>query len=653
MAIYRLRRWFGPLAAGAVFVVPLIAFAIIFINFIQGGIGILMAKSLKNPIVIVFAVKLAATEVLPVYITTGLVAWMLLYAWGLLGLDPDWRHGWRGGEGFLLVLGSLGWIHLGLWWQVPTALWVIPGLDRLPFWAAFPVLGLLCLLPMLFVVRHRAKDLVRGVVTVTGWVGLSLALGQVPNWLPEPHFTPSSNHQAGLVMLAIDGLRPDVAESQGLSTFHGTHYPNVYTVLPATRMVYSMLWGGDPQRYTASHAIPDIEELEGKAPYTILKAAWQQGLKTRFYIDDGGTIGLAGRTDYFDEVLMPARGWENYVNSNLAVHLPLYAIWLNHLRIFPSTHPWAPLDAGIRRALDLGRGADWVMFHSCLSHQPIFLDRRELGNLPRWWTLKPGELRPKVSWKEFTPQELQNWDIRRDTFLVYEIRVRSLLKAWEPLWNGLGIDPAYANATRVFFSDHGERFYHVTDKVRLQGIHGFDLDPWELRVPFVVAGPGFQDRIGPEQALSLLQLRDAIGDWAIRHRPIGPEDFISNLGAFMRYPTLGTDFLRPSEVSYRQYSAKGIVFGTKILPEGFWCMKYEKSIEERGQDVSLAEARGSKLTIFKPLAKGGAEETHWDGFRLVSDRMMEEAEFQAEKKRIEMALFRQWKEPPAMKRVGR
>jgi hypothetical protein len=32
---------------------------------------------------------------------------------------------------------------------------------------------------------------------------------------------------------------------------------------------------------------------------------------------------------------------------------------------------------------------------------------------------------------------------------------------------------------------------------------------------------------------------------------------------------------------------------------------------------------------------------------------MEEAEFQAAKKRIETALFRPWHEPPAMKRAGK
>ena len=79
---------------------------------------------------------------------------------------------------------------------------------------------------------------------------------------------------------------------------------------------------------------------------------------------------------------MPARGWENFVNSNLGVRVPLFAAWLDMLRVFPTTNPWTEPAAGLHQALEQGRGADWVIYHSCLAHQPIFLTRGELGEMP-------------------------------------------------------------------------------------------------------------------------------------------------------------------------------------------------------------------------------------------------------------------------------
>ena len=81
---------------------------------------------------------------------------------------------------------------------------------------------------------------------------------------------------------------------------------------------------------------------------------------------------------------MPARGWENFVNSNLGGARPAVRGLAGHASGCspPPTRGPSPA-AGLHQALEQGRGADWVIYHSCLAHQPIFLTRRELGEMPR------------------------------------------------------------------------------------------------------------------------------------------------------------------------------------------------------------------------------------------------------------------------------
>ncbi|MBK8790814.1 MAG: hypothetical protein IPO28_11780 [Holophagaceae bacterium] len=249
---------------------------------------------------------------------------------------------------------------------------------------------------------------------------------------------PKGDRPVQALLLGIDGLRPQEASATGLETWTGLYYPNTYTTVPATRLFYSILWGGDPARYSIGHILPSEEELNGQLRYTLLEAYKARGLKSRFYMDDGGTIGLTQRTEgIFDETAMPASGWENFVNSNLAVHLPFYASWLDALRVFPSTTPWSSLDSGLRSALERGRGADLVMFHTCHLHQPIFLSRQELQEVRSWWTLRPLDLRPIAGLPLVRPEDERNLDPRRDPLSIYRIRVRHLLAAWKPVWEQL------------------------------------------------------------------------------------------------------------------------------------------------------------------------------------------------------------------------
>lgn len=643
-----LRRWLAVLGAALLFLFVLFALAALFNLANHSEFSTLLARNMKRPVVVRFIATLVTREVLPIYLLTGWVLWVLGLGWALLptSLGWGWRAHWGALDGFLATFGLLGLLHVVLWWKVPTALWVLPGISRLPYWLAFPLLtGLMVGLLLWVVVRSRAARWRMG-LTLAGWLliawgGAVLPL-KVAQWRVEA--APAAGGNVKVLLLGIDGLRADTPE---LAQLKGLHFPNAYTAIPATRLLFSILWGGDPEHYSLGHVFPDIDELTGKHPFLLLDEMKARGLKTRFYIDDGGTIGLATRTGSFDAVEMPARGWENFVNSNLSGHVPLYSAWLDVLRIFPSTHPWASMDAGLKATLARGRGADWVIYHSCLPHQPIFLNREELGQIPKWWNMAPKDFIPYFSIRNVNPEDLARWDQRKDPLKLYQIRVGSILKAWAPVWNGLDKDPDYGNAQRVFMSDHGERFYHMTETIRIAGVHGFDVDPWQTRIPFVLAAPRIQPGQGPAKAVSFLALRDAIAQCLLEGQPITPESLTSRPFAPIRYHTLSTEEIRPTGKKYFELKTEKVVTSMAMGPAGVWAMKVDRPASQRSGEVTVARAEGSRLVVFKPLLEGGAHRLEYDDYRLVSEREIGGQEFTEEKKDIETEFFKRYPSPKA------
>ncbi|WP_257310075.1 hypothetical protein [Geothrix fuzhouensis] len=562
-------------------------------------------------------------------------------------LDRTWRSGWTWTQGFLLSLAGLVWIHWIYWWEVPTAMWVIPGLSRLPILASLLLLlGLavgLAYLGLRRVGRGQSWGGLRrlGVLLIclTAWGGLA----ELPLWLAQrTHPHAPSGHPVKALFLGIDGMRGDFRTQPEFKSFAGVSYPNVYSPLPATRMLYHLLWGGDPEFYSIATVVPSIEELTGEVNLKLLKDAQARGQKVRFFIDDGGTISISGRTYLFDRVTMPARGWENFVNSNLGVRVPLFAAWLDILRVFPTTNPWTNPAAGLHQTLEQGRGADWVIYHSCLAHQPIFLTRKELGEIQGWWKIPANRFKPFSQLEQIEARDLVEQPPAQDPYQAYQIRIRSILKAWAPIWNQLSKDPDYQDAFRVLTSDHGERFYHATKALRLGGVHGYGLDPWELRVPLVVATPGCaqQQVQGPARALSLLDLRDVTDQLLTTGKVPDPARLASRPFAPARFHTLRDTHFRRSLKEYREYTTEGIIKATYILPEGLWAMIYEKPASERGADVSLAKAEEDHLTVLKPLKGGGAEKTEFKGYDLIAQGDIDEKEFQRLKAIIEKEFFR-------------
>ena len=131
-----------------------------------------------------------------------------------------------------------------------------------------------------------------------------------------------------VLILGIDGLRSDtfLAKADG---YQGLRYQNAYTVIPATRLLWHILWGGDPMVYTIGHARPPTRNTSIAHDLVLLRKAMLQGLAAPVLHRRRRHHRPAGRQLDLDDLLMPAEGWENFVNSNLAVNFPLYAVWEN------------------------------------------------------------------------------------------------------------------------------------------------------------------------------------------------------------------------------------------------------------------------------------------------------------------------------------
>jgi hypothetical protein len=636
----KLLRWMAPLAAGGAFFLGLCALLLLRFRLVEAGLAAWLSQGFMVRPVKVFAAQFALTLMLPTYVFFALLLWGLALAWTSLWVRPFSRN-WTPREGFGITLASLLWVHLCLWWEVPSTLWLLPGLRSLPFWAAFPLLlGLVLLYPVLWL-RRRRPGWFRGTLILGGWLALWSLVPWVPQVLPRL-FSPArgGDQETRVLMVGLDGLRADVGYG-ATRAFEGTTYTHAYTVLPATRLLWHILWGGDPLYYTVGHAPPALEEFSQAKALPLVDEAAEKGWKPRFYIDDGGTVGLIGRPLNFDDVLMPAPGWENFVNSNLSASFPLFAAWENWGRAFPTTNPWASLDGGLRETLRLGRGSRWVMFHSCLAHQPIFLTRRELAQLPHWWSAVPANLEPYSVKDQVSPERAARYDSRRDPFAAYRIRMQSILRAWEPIWNGLAQDPQYRNAVRILFSDHGERFYHVTPEIQLAGVHGFGIDPWEARIMFLATGPGLPSGRAREdgRTLSLLGLRDALEEAIRKDRALVPETMTaSHTVAPLRYQTIGVELFAEEPAEYRHMDMKSVMKGTAIAPGGIWFTEYEKSAEERASEVTVAWGTGDHLDVVKPLKAGGAHRYSYDGYDKLTITALTEAEYVAEREKMAKAL---------------
>jgi len=640
---HRPTRLLGLLLAGPLFLALLLFGAWLRFHQVQAGISGFLADAFTLKPIRAFGATYLLRILLPIYVLAGIGTWAATLLPGLLA-RRSWLRDWKGREAMGFVCSGLLWAHTLLWWRVPSALWVQPGLRNLPFWLIFTLLaGLSLAYPLYWLLTTQRLKAGGSSAMMALWLLSWSLVILIPGWLPglKPGIRPG-NQPCRVLMVGIDGLRSDtfLAEAGALK---GVRYHNVYTVIPATRLLWSILWGGDPMTFTIGHVGASMEEFWDVHGLRLLKAAKDQGWKPRFYMDDGGTISLAGRQMDLDDTLMPAAGWENFVNSNLAVSFPLYAVWENWFKPFPTTNPWAPLDAGLKEALRLGRGSGWVMFHSCLAHQPIFLTRPELAQaVAHWWQMRPITLEPKAHVGLVTPADLARATPETSSFHTYEIRMNSILRSWEPIWNTLDQDPSYRGSVRMLFSDHGERYHHVTDDFTLQGVHGYNLDPWECRATLLAAGPGFSDQVQTTPREGTISLLSVVRGMTHLLGGKGPLDAAYLEGAEpvapMRYHTLATSAFGIEPYKFRAEAEKDLAASTLVGPNGVIITQYSKSATERAKDASVAWAEGPMLHVFHPLVDGGGRESIFNGYLPVSDKGIDEATFQKAKAKVEALL---------------
>lgn len=641
-----LTRWAGALLAPVAFLALLGLLAFTFTK--TGLVNHFVKDGLQNKAMVDFALTSFFREVLPLYVGTGMLLFILGILPSRLGwLGADGWHQWSEWHAFWGGVSLLGLAHGLLWWEVPMTLGVLPGLNQLPMGLALGVVFLLAGAACWRALAWSRTGWPRKVALFGFWIvlaygGIALPKGLAASGLKDP--VRGSGHPARVVMISQDGLRQDVAYSEGLENLPGFRFDQAYAAIPATRLEWSILWGGNPRHYSVGHVMPSIEELQGHYPFEILEAGKAKGLKARFYIDDGGTIGLKGRSSAFDRVVEPAAGWENFLNSNLAVHIPLYAVWLDALRIFPCTTPWSPLDLGLKRALEDGRGADLVMFHSCLAHQPIYLNRDELARIPRWWALPAGQMMPYF--RTPTPAEERRWKPEYSPFLAYRIRIAAIAAAWGEVWKGLAADPDYGQALRILMSDHGERFYHITPDIQMGGIHAYNLDPWELRIPLLLDGPGIPRGHDSAHAVSLLDIRNFVAKRYLEDAPLDVTSLLHRDYAPMRMSALELIVSLGEEEDYRKMAVKEVIDGGMVGPGGLWIMRYKKPASEREKDLTVAEAKGDLLRVWHPLKQGGARCFTYRGYQFQSSEDVDEAAFQEARRRIFTTFLTQWDGKP-------
>ena len=505
-------RLLAFLLAGPLFLAVLVFLAWLHFKVDTGGFAGFISDAFKIKPIRQFGLRYGLTILVPIYLGAGVLAWLVSMLPAALA-RPGLLKDWRAGEALGLASSVLLWAHAVLWWQVPTALWVIPGLRRLPFFLLFPLLALLAwAYPCHWLGRCQGR---RAGPAGRGPGRLAPAVDRAGPGAPVAAQAEArrQGRRPALPGAHAGHRRAALGHLPGPRRGPGRH-PLPERLHPHPRHPPALAHPLGRRHHELHHRPRGAQRggAQGAHDLALLRQASLKGWRPRFYIDDGGTIGLAGRRMDLDDALMPATGWENFVNSNLAVNFPFYAVMENLLKPFPTTNPWAPLDAGLKEALRLGRGSGWVMFHSCLAHQPIFLNREELAGGPVVDALPPGlpaQVRPRPG------------QARGDGAPGPPHQHLPGLPdppgrhpgAWKPIWNGLAQDPAYQDAVRVLFSDHGERFHHVGNGFQLQGVHGFNLDPWECRATLLVAGPGFtqgEDPTPRDATISLLGLRAGV-----------------------------------------------------------------------------------------------------------------------------------------------
>jgi hypothetical protein len=137
-------------------------------------------------------------------------------------------------------------------------------------------------------------------------------------------------------------------------------------------------------------------------------------------------------------------------------------------------------------------------------------------------------------------------------------------------------------------------------------------------------------------------VRDAVARRLLHQEPLDLKALLAKDYAPLRMHAIGRDMFQAKEVEYRELSTEEIAKSAAVLPDGVWLVKYESSEAARELDLTVAEARGQSLKVWRPLKNGGARRVDYDGYRMTGYEDVDEASFQAARARIFKAFVKPW-----------
>lgn len=546
--------------------------------------------------------------------------------------------------GLLMGLGTTLWFHGVLFLLVPRALASLPIIKSVP-----AVLGLaLTLGGGALVLGHlvRKSHGGWGLLRWAAILGLSTGMIFIPHdsfrrLMPGPSKLPADTNR--VVIVGLDALRQDVFE-QIKPEWKAPGGCQPITVAPATRRIWNLIMGADPQKMERSLVIPELWELQHPEHLTLLKKAKDAGLRTAFVINDNSTLAFGLQPNLFTSVYEPDGGWKYYFSLGYGTCWPTYSWGQNYFSLVETSNAWADTEAYWR---DLDRAMErhhWVSSHLVELHPPLILRLDELVAWRGWRWLWEAPLRYKsyTTIAEIKADGGRRLDWRADAKIQYQVRSERLLKTLEPhlaKW-----EKKYSKLSGVIISDHGELHPRVkladdTPDVHIAGVHGFTLDPDSLRIAFHPFGKT-QHQLDETQVWSLMDLRSSLASWVEGSTPLHLTG--QKIGAKAKLMAINAIHLQDSPGASNPelgLNPNKIASWIRFLPSGVWHLTSSADHKTPTTKFSTALVTSSEMITFNPNLAGIWERTAFKNYTPVSTIEVSEAEMAAEIATFD-ALFR-------------
>ncbi len=542
-------------------------------------------------------------------------------------------------KGAWMGLGSGLWIHGCLFAMVPGTLANLPLLR----WAPMALVLLLFLglgAWALFAAMHQPGG-------TRPWARVGAALGGMTLVLMLPHdlFRRHMSEAPALpataprmLILGVDGLRRDVADEVA-PAFRTPEGIQPVVAVPATRIAWNMLLGGDPETLTHSFVIPFRREWRTPHALPLLEEAKAKGLRASFLIDDATTLAFGLTTAPFAEVREPFGGWKHFFSAGAGFTWPVYSWIENYLSPVETTNPWSEPRYYFRDvARSLSRN-QWVSAHTCQLHAPFFLRARELQAFRPWIWL--GQSARSYSSYQSTEQAqtdgLSRQGLRADPAEHYRIRSAQLLLELEPHLAQWSRDfPALSGALT---SDHGETHFALMGAegravTHLTGVHGFFLDAPSVRVPLIPLGRT-ENHLPTGAVYSWFHLRDGIRTWIQDQAPLKLQVPPGETGWSFQWQFLypehafGPEPKAPAGIP-QAVTARDIVQSTYLLPDGTWYLA-DPPANAPPHRMCHAFLRGDEMVTYTPRFDGRWERILWKGYEGQSPTVVDGEALEREK----------------------